>query len=322
MPILLPTPANLEVVAATLRAGDLAALPTETVYGLAADATNPQAVLKIYTAKGRPQFNPLIVHVPDLVTAQIYGQFDENALKLARTFWPGPLTLVVPSGGETIPDLVRAGLPSLAIRVPAHPLMQQLLQLVGRPLAAPSANKSGHVSATQPAHVAADFGPDLAVLNGGPCPLGLESTIVDCTTPTPTLLRAGALSTADVKRVVMLESVDNHLSPTTNAPHAPGMLLKHYAPKTKVRLHATQLDVGEALLAFGNTAEILTTTQHQPITLNLSPSANLAEAALNLFAMLRELDALSPTAIAVMPIPQEGLGEAIQDRLQRAAAGR
>lgn len=330
MPILAPTEENLAALAATLRAGNLAALPTETVYGLAADATNPQAVLKIYEAKGRPRFNPLIIHVPNLATARHYGAFNAQATALAQAYWPGPLTLVVPynhqpSTPNQIPDLVRAGLPSVAIRVPAHPLMQAVLQQVGRPLAAPSANKSGHVSATQASHVAHDFGPALPILEGGPCSLGLESTIIDCTTATPTLLRLGALTIAALEERTTLKLSDNHQPSTTNAtntPKAPGMLLKHYAPKALVRLNAMHLEPGEALLAFGNAEKILTTTNHQPPTLNLSPTANLAEAALNLFAMLRELDALHPTAIAVMPIPTQGLGEAIADRLQRAAAGR
>jgi L-threonylcarbamoyladenylate synthase len=322
MPLLLPTSETIAQLGKILRAGALAALPTETVYGLAADATNPEAVLKIYQAKGRPRFNPLIMHVPDLITAQQYGQFDEKALKLAAAFWPGPLTLVVPYVGETIPDLVRAGLPSVAIRVPAHPLMQEVLRATGRPLAAPSANKSGHVSATQASHVANDFGPDLPILEGGPSTLGLESTIVDCTTPTPTLLRAGGLPRAEVEGVLGQTLRTFEPSNIEHAVKAPGMLLKHYAPKAKVRLNVTHLEAGEALLAFGDISFLRASNIEPSIMRNLSPTQNLPEAALNLFAMLRELDAHTPTAIAVMPIPQEGLGEAIHDRLQRAAAGR
>jgi len=353
--IFAPTPANLAAIAATLQAGELAALPTETVYGLAADATNPKAVLKIYATKGRPRFNPLIVHVPDLATAQQYGQFNAQATALAQAFWPGPLTLVVPyprtsniefrtsnfehrTSTHAIPDIVRAGLPSLALRVPAHPLMQQVLQVAGCPLAAPSANKSGHVSATQAAHVAADFGPELPILEGGPCPLGLESTIVDCTTAMLILLRHGALTAEKIEQATTLKITYNHQPLTPNAPQAPGMLLQHYAPKAPVRLNVTHLEPGEALLAFGDSSAIhktfnnhrtsniehrVSNIEHRTSNIvNLSPTANLAEAALNLFAMLRELDALHPTAIAVMPIPNHGLGEAITDRLNRAAAGR
>ncbi len=323
MPILAPTADSIAALSAALQRGELVALPTETVYGLAAVATNPAAVLKIYQAKGRPAFNPLIVHVPTLTAAQQYGHFNETALHLAQNFWPGPLTLVVPYHPTTlqqaIPDLVRAGLPSVAIRVPAHPLMVVVLSAVGEPLAAPSANLSGHVSATQPQHVAADFGPNLPILDGGPCPLGLESTIVDCTTPTPTLLRVGALTRAAIQQAtgLTLAEVQQPTTIGTGTIKAPGQLLKHYAPKAKVRLNATHLDAHEALLAYGETASL-----QPPMMRNLSPTGNLEEAALNLFAMLRELDALNPTAIAVMPIPPHGLGEAINERLHRAAAGR
>jgi L-threonylcarbamoyladenylate synthase len=329
MPLLLPTSETIAQLGKILRAGELAALPTETVYGLAADATNPEAVLKIYEAKGRPRFNPLIVHVENLEAAQRYGQFNAHAQQLAQAFWPGPLTLVVPYHHSKrehrafeIPDLVRAGLPSIAIRVPAHPLMQQVLRATGRPLAAPSANKSGHVSATQASHVANDFGPDLPILEGGPCTLGLESTIVDCTTPTPTLLRAGGLPRAEVEGVLGQTLRTFEPSNIEHAVKAPGMLLKHYAPKAKVRLNATHLEAGEALLAFGDSSFLRTSNLEHSNIRNLSPTSNLAEAALNLFALLRDLDALNPTAIAVMPIPNEGLGEAIADRLERAAAGR
>lgn len=310
------TPEGLTHAAALLRKGQVVAVPTETVYGLAADATQAEAVLNIYTTKGRPRFNPLIVHVADLESAQKLGDFSPGMLHLATAFWPGPLTLVVPYiGNELIPDVVRAGLATIAIRVPAHPVMQQLLEAVQRPLAAPSANISGRVSATQAAHVLADFAGQIAVLDGGMCEVGLESTIIDGTTDTPTILRMGGLAREAIEAVLGQKlAVATHDDPShENGPKAPGMLLKHYAPNAPVRLNATEVHAGEALLTFGATA-----LQGTP-TLHLSPTGNLAEAALNLFAMLREADATTPTAIAVMPIPNEGLGEAINDRLQRAA---
>jgi L-threonylcarbamoyladenylate synthase len=304
-------PEGLAHAATLLREGVVVAVPTETVYGLAADATNPQAVLAIYTTKGRPRFNPLIVHVADLESAQKLGDFSPAMLHLAAAFWPGPLTLVVPYiGGDLIPDVVRAGLPTIALRVPAHPVMQQLLATIQRPLAAPSANISGRVSATQAAHVLHDFAGKVPVLEGGICAVGLESTIIDGTTDTPTILRMGGLAREQIEAVLgQTLALATH---EDNAPKAPGMLLKHYAPNAPVRLNATEVHAGEALLTFGATALQGATTLH------LSPSGNLAEAALNLFAMLREADAATPTAIAVMPIPHEGLGEAINDRLQRA----
>jgi L-threonylcarbamoyladenylate synthase len=314
MPIFAPTSENIAHIAAALAAGEIAALPTETVYGLAADATNPWAVLKIYEAKGRPRFNPLIVHVPNLTEAQRYGAFSELALRLANAFWPGPLTLIVERAGEGLDtkfDVARAGLGSMTLRVPAHPLMQQVMQACGKPLAAPSANISGRISSTLAAHVAADFGEDMLILDGGACTQGLESTIIDCTTPTPTLLRAGALPRAAIEARVGPLADATGTNPT--APKAPGMLLQHYAPSAPVRLNATKVRAGEALLAFGPTP------LYAPLMRNLSLRADLAEAALNVFAMLRELDSQNPAAIAVMPIPHEGLGEAINDRLTRAA---
>lgn len=310
------TDAGLAQVVALLHAGQVVAVPTETVYGLAADATNPEAVLTIYTTKGRPRFNPLIVHVSSLIEAQKIGAFSPTMLQLAEAFWPGPLTLVVPYvGGQNnenfIPDVVRAGLQTIAIRVPAHPVMQQLLGAVQRPLAAPSANISGRVSATQAAHVLHDFNGNVPVIDGGTSAVGLESTIVDGTTPTPTLLRVGGLARAQIEAVLgQTLAVATH---DEHSPKAPGMLLKHYAPNAPVRLNANEVDAGEALLTFGTTV-----LQGTP-TLHLSPSGNLNEAALNLFAMLREADASTPKAIAVMPIPNEGLGEAMNDRLHRAA---
>lgn len=312
-----PDAQGIAHAAALLQAGQVVAVPTETVYGLAADATNAEAVLTIYTTKGRPRFNPLIAHVASLAEAQKLGEFSPTMLKLAEAFWPGPLTLVVPyCGGDIIPDVVRAGLNTIAIRVPAHPVMQQLMQAVGRPLAAPSANISGRISATQAAHVLADFNGAVPVLDGGTCTVGLESTIIDGTTDTPTLLRMGGLAREVIEAVLgqplAMATTDDVAG--ENRPKAPGMLLKHYAPNAPVRLNATEVRDGEMLLSFGFTP------LQAAAKFSLSPTGNLTEAAINLFTMLRQADATNPTAIAVMPIPHEGLGEAINDRLVRAAA--
>ena len=322
MPILAPSTATIAAIAEVLRKGGIAALPTETVYGLAADAANPQAVLKIYEAKGRPSFNPLITHVPSIATAQALGEFNTVAQRLAHAFWPGPLTLVVPRRGQAATaafDVVCAGLPGIALRVPAHPLFQEVLAACGRPLAAPSANISGHVSATQPVHVLADFGAVLPILDGGPAEKGLESTVIDCTTDQPTLLRAGALARAELEAVLGQPlALPDALDPMQ--PKAPGMLLKHYATQAPLRLNATEVKPGEVLLAFGK--PLVTGAEQTRAVRNLSPMGEVREAAANIFAMLRELDALNPSAIAVMTIPTQGLGEAIADRLTRAAAGR
>jgi L-threonylcarbamoyladenylate synthase len=287
-------------------------MPTETVYGLAADATNPRAAAGIFAAKARPRFNPLIVHVPETASAKSIASFPPQAERLAEAFWPGPLTLVLlRRAGATIADLATAGLPTVAIRVPSHPVAQALLAETGRPLAAPSANRSGHVSATTAAHVAADFGDEVAlVLDAGPTPVGIESTIVGLA-GTPTLLRAGGLPRAEIERVL-----GHALAvPAAGTIAAPGMLASHYAPRATLRLDATSVRAGEALLAFGSPLPGAVATA------NLSPTGDLREAAAYLFAALRSLDDQSD-AIAVMPIPDEGLGEAINDRLRRAAAPR
>ncbi len=300
--------------AALLRAGRLVAFPTETVYGLGGDATNDRAVAAIFAAKARPRFNPLIVHVRNLADAATLATFNSPARYAAARFWPGPLTLVLPrrpAAGLSL--LASAGLDTVAIRVPAHPVAQALLREAGRPIAAPSANRSGRISATEPLHVAEDIGDHVAlILDDGPTPLGLELTVLDLSGPSPALLRPGAVTS---------EALTELLGPIalsgSGVPKSPGMLASHYAPGLPVRVGAMDAHPSEALLAFGpdappGFAEVLW----------LSRSGDLAEAAANLFTMLRRLDRPSFTAIAVMPIPEQGLGRAINDRLRRAAAPR
>ncbi len=299
-----------------LRAGKLVGMPTETVYGLAGDATNGRAVAAIFEAKGRPRFNPLIVHVADLEAARRLGTFDDLSLRLARAFWPGPLTLVVPRAGDCpVSLLASAGLDTVALRVPAHPVARLLLKAVEVPLAAPSANPSGRVSPTTAAHVAEQLGDKVAlILDGGRCRIGLESTIVTVRDGAIAILRPGGVTRESLARAagVTIERHEGGARPT-----APGQLRSHYAPRAPLRLEATTVEPGEALLAFG---------PEPPPTdgpmLNLSPDGDLAEAAANLFSHLRALDREDVTAIAVMPVPGHGLGEAINDRLRRAAAPR
>ena len=304
-----PTDQGIARAAQLLQAGALVALPTETVYGLAADARNGAAVADIYAAKGRPSFNPLIVHLPDVETAKRYVDWPENADRLAQAFWPGALTLVLPLKADSgLSSLVTAGLPSLAVRVPAHPAMQRVLHALGGPVAAPSANPSGKISATTAAHVLAGLdGKIAAVLDDGPCPVGLESTIVGLTGPRPALLRAGGLPTEVIEAALgtALEIVDGAEI------IAPGQLASHYAPGAAVRLNAVEAEPGEVLLGFGSVDG----------DLNLSPSGDLSEAAANLFDHLHQLDRTGKP-IAVAPIPDHGLGRAINDRLARAAAPR
>jgi len=307
--------ASLAEAGRLLRQGRLVAFPTETVYGLGADATDGLAVAGIYEAKGRPSFNPLIAHVATVGEALALGCFDDAASRLARAFWPGPLTLVVPMAeGAGISDLTRAGLDTVGLRVPSHPVAQAILQAAGRPVAAPSANRSGHVSPTTATHVLADLDGRIdAVVDGGPTDVGVESTIVACLGGAPVLLRPGG-----VPREAIEAAIGQPLaSASGGATIAPGMLASHYAPKAGIRLDVTRVEPGEALLAFGPDAPAGATT-----VLNLSPSSDLAEAAANLFGHLRVLDASGAARIAVMPIPSEGLGEAIRDRLARAAAPR
>jgi L-threonylcarbamoyladenylate synthase len=295
--------------AALLRDGALVAFPTETVYGLGADAGNGRAVAGIYAAKGRPAFNPLIVHVPDLAAAEALVTLPPAAWELARAFWPGPLTLVAPlRPGAPIADLVRAGLPTLAVRVPAHPVAQALLRAAGRPLAAPSANPSGRISPTTAAHVLAGLsGRIAAVLDGGTCGVGVESTIVGFG-PAPVLLRAGGIGTEALETALGQSlSVEARASIT-----APGQMASHYAPLGQVRLNAMAPRPSETMLGFGPV----------PGDLTLSATGDLAEAAANLFACLHQLDAMGAAHIAVAPVPMTGLGRAINDRLSRAAAPR
>jgi len=302
----------IEAAAACLAAGGLVAFPTETVYGLAADACHGEAIARLYAAKGRPSFNPLIAHVADSAAAQRLGRFDATAKKLAAEFWPGPLTLVLPKSPDcSVADLALAGLDSVAVRVPAHPVARALLAAFKGPVVAPSANRSGHVSPTDAAHVLADLrGRIDIVIDAGPCAVGVESTIVACLDE-PTLLRPGGLPREEIERV--LDHALAVAAVVDDAPLAPGMLSSHYAPKAQLRLDAEAARDGEALLAFGPAPGAM---------LNLSARGDLIEAAANLFSHLRTLDASGARSIAVMKVPHEGLGEAINDRLARAAAPR
>ncbi|MGY2047218.1 L-threonylcarbamoyladenylate synthase [Methylobacterium sp. JK268] len=312
--------AGVAGAAALLRAGSLVAFPTETVYGLGGDASDGAAVAAIYAAKGRPRFNPLIAHLPDLAAARREGVFDAPASRLADAFWPGPLTLVVPRApGGRVCDLARAGLDSVALRVPAAPLARDLLVATDRPVAAPSANRSGRVSPTRVDHVLGDLdGRIAAVLDGGPCPVGVESTIVACLEGVPRLLRPGGVAREALEAVLGAPLLAPEA--TGEGPVAPGMLASHYAPRAAVRLEATAIGPGEAALLFGPARP--PGLDRAVAQLNLSPDGDLVEAAANLFAALRTLDASGAATIAVGPIPRQGLGEAIADRLARAAAPR
>jgi L-threonylcarbamoyladenylate synthase len=308
--------------ARVLAAGGLVAFPTETVYGLGVDATDGEAVARLYDAKGRPSFNPLIAHVGDLAAARGLARFDANALRLAQAFWPGPLTLVLPKAPACpVAELATAGLDTIAVRVPSHPIAREILAALGRPVVAPSANRSGHVSPTTAAHVRADLAGRIAlIVDGGPTPMGLESTIVACLGE-PALLRPGALPRTEIERIVTL-APSPAIEPSADAdlPIAPGQLASHYAPRARLRLDASDVNAGEALLAFG--PRTIAGAGHATAVLNLSPRGDLIEAAANLFSHLRALDAAGARAIAVMPVPHKGLGEAINDRLARAAAPR
>lgn len=295
-------PDAIAAAAALIREGQPVAVPTETVYGLAADATNARAVAGIYEAKGRPSFNPLIVHVPDIAAAQTLGDLGEEACALADRHWPGPLTLVVPlAQGSPVASLVTAGLPTIALRVPAHSAMRSLLEASGRPLAAPSANASGRISPTRADHVLASLdGRIELVIDGGPSAHGLESTIVACSGGKPVLLRPGPILVPDA------------MPPESAAVVAPGMLASHYAPAKPLRLEATNRREGEWLIGFASIAG----------DVSLSASGDLGEAAARLFDLLHRADAGPMPAIAVAPIPNVGIGRAINDRLARAAAPR
>jgi len=310
--------------ARTLAAGGLVAFPTETVYGLGADATSGAAVARLYEAKGRPSFNPLIAHVADTGAARALARFTPDAEQLAAAFWPGPLTLVLPRLPVCpVAELATAGLDTIAVRVPSHPLARAVLSAFGRPVVAPSANRSGHVSPTSAQHVLADLtGRIELVVDGGRTPMGLESTIVACLDGA-LLLRPGALPRAEIERLVALGEPPQGVTASSDAddvPIAPGQLASHYAPRARLRLDADSVDAGEALLAFGATPP--RGAAGAALVLNLSPRGDLIEAAANLFSHLRALDAAGVATIAVMPVPHQGLGEAINDRLQRAAAPR
>jgi L-threonylcarbamoyladenylate synthase len=322
------TPADAAAAAAeaarTLAEGGLVAFPTETVYGLGADATSGAAVARLYQAKGRPSFNPLIAHVADLGAARALARFNRDAERLAAAFWPGPLTLVLPRHAPCpVAELATAGLDTIAVRVPSHPLARAILSAFGRPVVAPSANRSGHVSPTTAQHVLADLtGRIELVVDGGRTPMGLESTIVACLDGA-LLLRPGALPRAEIERLVALGEPPPGVDASADAddvPIAPGQLASHYAPRARLRLDADSVAAGEALLAFGSVPA--RGVARAAMAMNLSPRADLIEAAANLFSHLRALDAAGAATIAVMPVPHEGLGEAINDRLQRAAAPR
>jgi L-threonylcarbamoyladenylate synthase len=306
-----------------LVAGGLVAFPTETVYGLGADATQAAAIARLYEAKGRPAFNPLIAHVAGLEAAREIARFDATALRLAEAFWPGPLTLVLPKTAQcTVAELATAGLDTVAIRVPDHPVAQALLRAFGGAVVAPSANISGHVSPTTAAHVASDLSGRIdLILDGGPVAVGVESTIVACLDDV-TLLRPGGLPREDIERVLgrSLPQLPEDAANEAAQPLAPGMLASHYAPRTPVRLDATDVKPDEVLLAFGPVE--VNGAHAAKAVLNLSESRDLAEAAANLFGYLRTLDSRAARTIAVMPLPHHGLGEAINDRLRRAAIGR
>jgi L-threonylcarbamoyladenylate synthase len=295
--------------AEALGAGALVILPTETVYGLAADAADPAAVARLYEAKGRPRFNPLIAHVADLAMAGRVARLDERARGLAAAFWPGPLTIVAPAADNgLVCDLARAGLDTVAVRAPAHPVAQAVIGAFGRPVVAPSANRSGRPSPTTLADAVAETGAAAAVaLDGGHCRIGIESTVVSLLDGPPRLLRPGAVTRGELERLIgpLAEA-------GADAARSPGRLARHYAPTAPLRLDADAPRDGEAYLAFGPASE-------GPRIFNLSPSGNLAEAAARLFSALRAADALRPAAIAVAPVPDDGLGEAINDRLRRAA---
>ena len=299
---------EIDAAAAALRGGGLVILPTETVYGLAADAADPRAVAAVYEAKGRPSFNPLIAHVADLATARRIARFDDRAERLAEAFWPGPLTLVLPVGdARAVCDLARAGLDTVAVRAPAHPLARRLLAAFGGPVVAPSANRSGRPSPTTFADALDETGASAAAtLDGGPCAVGLESTVV-ALLDEARLLRPGAVTRAQIEALI-----GPRAEAEADAKRSPGRLARHYAPQAPVRLNAAAPEPGEAYLAFGPAPAGETIW-------NLSPTGDLREAAANLFAYLRAADRTGPSGIAVAPVPQAGLGEAINDRLKRAA---
>jgi L-threonylcarbamoyladenylate synthase len=306
--------AGIEEAARLLQAGGLVAFPTETVYGLGALATDDDAIARIFMAKGRPAHNPLILHVATAALAHRFAVFDDRAERLAAAFWPGPLTLVLPLKADAgIARAATAGLDTVAVRVPQHPTAQRLLEAVGGPVAAPTANRSGQISPTTAGHVLADLeGRVDLVLDAGPVEVGIESTVLDLSRPDARVLRPGSITRSAIEAVI--GPLDGRRDAETEPLRSPGLLARHYAPKTPLRLDATTVASDEALLAFGP----------EPLagagwTLNLSPTGDLAEAAHNLYAMLRTLDGKGARRIAVMKLPEGGLGEALADRLKRAA---
>ncbi len=323
MSVVAATPEAISEAALLLQAGELVAFPTETVYGLGADATNGKAVAAIFDAKGRPHFNPLIVHVADITVAHRLAYLPDAAQRICEAFWPGPLTVVLkrrPDSG--LSELVSAGLDTVALRMPDHPIARSLLVAAGRPLAAPSANRSGHVSPTRAQHVADDLGDKVAmVLDGGPTAHGIESTIINAASERHVMLRSGSIPGRTIETTLGIKLV-RPVQADRPQVTAPGQLASHYAPRARVRLNVTHdFAPGEAVLAFGPFEAL----RHRTVTgmfINLSERADLIEAAANLFAALRKLDASGASSIAVTPIPEQGLGEAINDRLHRAAAPR
>lgn len=303
-------PQSIALAAELLDKGRLVAFPTETVYGLGADAANDLAVASVFEAKGRPQFNPLIAHIADISWVERFAVLTDSARVLAEKFWPGPLTMVMKrTSGCPVSHLVCAGLDTIGVRFPAHPAARQMIAAFGRPVAAPSANISGTVSPTTALHVAQGLGDRIPlILDGGACAVGVESTILDVSEDNPALLRAGGVSVEEIEAVLGISLRRPEINP--DAPRSPGQMLSHYAPRLPVRLNADHAEDGEAFLAFGKA---------ENATLNLSPSGDVKEAAAHLFAYMRLLDDPRYTGIAVMPIPTNGLGLAINDRLKRAA---
>ena len=314
-PIIQPDSSTIIRAADLLRNGKLVAFPTETVYGLGGDATNDKAVAAIYAAKGRPQFNPLIIHVAEAAALEDLIVWNDSARLMAQQFWPGPLTLVLPRQEKArISLLASAGLDTLAVRVPSHPVALQLLREVGRPIAAPSANASGKLSPTTPFHVAESLGDKVdLILAGGKTQIGLESTVLNLTTTRPTLLRPGGVTKEQLEQ--FLGPIDDASASISDAPASPGMLASHYAPNLPLRMNAESAAPDEAFLTFGPDRFVKGGKER----LNLSPDGDLQEAAANLFAMLRQLDQAQFNGIAVMSIPLTGLGVAINDRLKRAS---
>lgn len=308
---IISAPLTIAQAAEVLKQGGLVAMPTETVYGLAVDATNDQAVAKIYTIKSRPHNNPLIVHIAAAREAPLYVDWDLRAQQLADSFWPGPLTMILPQRKHSpICKSVSAGLSTLAIRVPQHPIAQELLKVTALPLAAPSANISGTLSPTHAQHVVEAFGGQVPVIEGGQAKVGLESTVIDLTQTPAVILRPGSITRDDLQALIPIGKVADK----TSQPKSPGQLGQHYAPKQPIRLNATKVESYEALLSFGPTR-----IGSAAKCLNLSPEGNLEEAASNLYQMLHELDHPQFSRIAVAPIPAIGVGVAINDRLRRAA---